>query len=444
MNTRPLGTSGRMVAGARASAWFLPLALSTLVGGIFPRSAAAGGDATLWVVRPPSDIAAFDPSDFSRSGGVRIPAAAFDEPGRLSINGAGQILVQLDANHLWLWDGATARNLPLAREFLIDKIPSRGTPSAPLRQWLLGDDGRSLYVLQAASRQEPEAGVDRTTTPLLLRVTDLSQRPHGQVFANQNKPCQSSSQLEVWLEPCPDPRLWAPGGVVKDFLVLSHWEQETHGDASSEEPPSASCRRTLYRRDPQGWRAIEIRTWGDEPLLDVGDHGSPWIQAVADEGCCGWENDSSNRTMFGSTDTSLVLFDEWSRFHNQNYDVSFFTASARIAPGSARVAYAIHATAGAAAELRVSAEGHPDTLELASIRRSLADLPLVEAYEMRPKPQFLQRLAHAELVDWTSGSEVLVVEQGQLVSIDVLTGRRRESGIAVRSAGDAFLVRRRP
>ena len=76
----------------------------------------------------------------------------------------------------------------------------------------------------------------------------------------------------------------------------------------------------------------------------------------------------------------------------------------------------------------------------AAIRSSLSDLPMVEVVDVRPRPTRVLRLAHAELVGWASDSEVIVVEKGRLVGIDVLTKQQRESGIVVRSPADAFVV----
>jgi hypothetical protein len=90
--------------------------------------------------------------------------------------------------------------------------------------------------------------------------------------------------------------------------------------------------------------------------------------------------------------------------------------------------------------IELSVDGHPDTLELASIRRSLLEMPVVEIRAVRPQPALLLRLQHAELVGWASDHEVLVTEHRHLVGIDVITNARRESGIEVRSAEDASVV----
>ena len=149
-------------------------------------------------------------------------------------------------------------------------------------------------------------------------------------------------------EPCPDPDVWAPGGVVRGCAVLTHWEMSKW----SEEPGlvEAAGYRTRYLRVAQGWRAAELdQTWSDE-LLDVSADGSSWVVATPDDGCCGWSNDCSDQTTFGGADSNVVVFDEWPTFRNKDYDVSFFTAGAHIGPDDRYVALSIHATEGPAAD----------------------------------------------------------------------------------------------
>ena len=70
----------------------------------------------------------------------------------------------------------------------------------------------------------------------------------------------------------------------------------------------------------------------------------------------------------------------------------------------------------------------------------IAEMPVVEIYEPGVASKPKRRIGHVELVGWTSDREVLVVERGRIVGIDVETGRRRESTIAVQSAESARVV----
>jgi len=396
-------------------------------------------DVTLWVVQPPGQLVAFDIADFSRIGGVRIPPIAYFDPTTLAVNGHGQFLVQLDADRLWLWNGTNAQTLPSAPKSLGDSTLLHPGGRALTRQWLLGDDGSSLYVVESVERETDQAGTDTAETRLRMLETDLSQHHRADVFVRTVRPCRRSMLLVAATEPCPDPEVWAPGGVVRGCLVLTHWEQ--NGTLTAQGEPNTACYRTLYRPTRGGWRSTELdQTWGNEPLLDISADGVARVTAQTDDGCCGWSNGSSDQTTFQDADTAEVVFDEWAVFGNKDYDVSFFTADARIAPGPRYVALSVHATEGSAAEIRLSAEGHADSLELRSIRAALADMPMVEVVQTRPRRAEMLRLPRAELIGWASDSEVLVVENRHLVAVDVLTGKRRRSAIEVRTAADALVV----
>jgi len=408
------------------------LGLCLLAG---PGAAASAGtlpDMTLWVVQPPGQLVALDLPDFQRVGGVRIPPAAFNDPSRISVNGRGQFLVQLDDDHLWVWNGAHVDTLPVV-PVGASRTTSR-TNTMPLRRWLLGDDGNSLFVLEGeTSKQDPAA--DTAVTPLVVRETTLSQKPRGVVLATKRAPCWKPTDLS--LEPCPDPSLWAVGGVVRGCFVLSHWEPDPR---ETVELPAAWCRNTLYASGPKAWRASDLGGWGDRPLLDMSLDGSEQVWDEREAGSSSSMNEDSDRAVLATADTAVVIFDEWSTFGNRDYDVSFFASDARISPGGRRIAYTVKSTWVASTDVRVSAEGHADSLVLASIRRSLADLPLVDVVEVGAGVRRLQRIAHAELVGWASDSELLVVQKRRVVAVDVRTGTRRPSGIEVRTAADAFAV----
>jgi hypothetical protein len=269
-------------------------------------------------------------------------------------------------------------------------------------------------------------------------MTSLSLQPRGEIAAIPDRRCETMEELDATPVPCEYPSLWAPDDVVRSFFLLKHWEQEGYRD----DAPRSACHLALYRHDGGKWRVSDLQEWCGEPMLDMGADGSAWVQAQADGGCCASANESSDMATFTDVDSSRFIFDEWSQFHNRDYDVSFFTDNARIAPKGKRVAYTIRASAPVTEEPRVSPDGRPDTLELASIRRSLADLPIVEVSDVQRRPALLQRLTHCVLVGWMGDSEILVVEKRRLVAVDVETGQRRASGIEVRDERDVLLVRR--
>ena len=327
----------------RVCSWILASVVSAA-------SARAAPDVTLWVVQPPGQLVAFDTADFSRIGGVRLPPAAFDDPSKLCVNGRGQFLVRIDDTHLWLWDGRTARTLPATPAGEADSAAFSGPGLTPKRQWLLGDDGSSLFVLESAGFVDESGGADTAGVPLRLRVTDFAQRPRGTVFERAAQPCRGALLPLDPVEPCPTASMWAPGGAVRGCIVLTQWDQGSDGRRG--DLPTVAYRFTRCSRTAAGWTLSDVpRDWGCETLLDASGDGMRWVQALHDDGCCGWSNGSSDQTRFGDADTTVIVFDEWSEFGNENYDISFFTADARIAPGGRRVALSVHATEGPGADI---------------------------------------------------------------------------------------------
>lgn len=267
------------------------------------------------------------------------------------------------------------------------------------------------------------------TTRFHVERRSLAGGPHDRLLEQSFEPC--SCATGACSETCSEAEAWAPGGVVDDFLFVKHWVPGQLGAAYG---PSF-----LLRRAARGWQPTPIaRTV--EQFLAAADGGSTWIEVECDAGCCGWSNESSDRTTWVAAGRIRVLFDEWSRYHNRDYDVSFFTSHARIAPDRRHVALTIRATEPAGAE-RPSSEGHPDSLGLAAIRRALADLPMVEVHGTGSDSTVRRRVTHAEAIGWSSALELVILERGRLVALDVRTGRRREPDIRVRNAADAIVTR---
>jgi len=398
-----------------------------------PRGACSAGraQATLWVLQPGDELVEFDVTSFSRLRSVKLPATLSQNPEGLSVNATGKVLCALDNQVLLTWDGSTSRTIT---------SPPRDTPANAQattiadtsREWLLGADGESLFMTENAfaKQLDPHGGEKSVVDKVRVVRTDFSGRALGEVLRFEFPPCEC--ETGACSETCPEAVAWAPGGVVGEFFFLSHFVQ---GQLSASFGPSF-----VYRKGPEGWRSTESRGSG-EGLRDASDGGTSFIELASDGGCCGWENESSDQAIFRSADTSLVIFDEWPRYRNQDYDVSFFVASARIAPGAGRAAFSIRSTEPGTADLRNSADGHPDTLELASIRRAQAELPMVEVVDIRPRSATILRLPHADLIGWVGESVILVTEGTRVVAVDVSTQHEAPTGITVRTAADVFLVR---
>jgi len=63
------------------------------------------------------------------------------------------------------------------------------------------------------------------------------------------------------------------------------------------------------------------------------------VTAVPDAGCCGWENERSDRLLLVRDDKVSVLYDGYDRYDNRDYDVSFYVKDARLADDGGTIAY---------------------------------------------------------------------------------------------------------
>jgi hypothetical protein len=267
-------------------------------------------------------------------------------------------------------------------------------------------------------------------------MTSLEQQARDTLATRRLHHCERRLLLVAdWTEPCPGPRLYAPGGVVRGALAVTWWERETMLDRED-----GRCNLLRHVRQPKGWR--QLTDWSNgEPPLDLGADGAALV-VDPDGGCCGWSNGSSDRLLYASAETSLVVFDEWHRFRNTDYDVSFLAASARISPDSRSVAMTIVGTAPASDSLRPSHDGQVDSLKLAGVRSALASLPLTIVAPLQATGGAPLELPRTEVVGWTSERELIVAQGRELVAVDVVRRRSRPTGIRVRSAADATVSRR--
>src|SRR5208282_2034157 len=77
----------------------------------------------LWVLRPPGEMAEYDPATFSAKQTVKVPAEAVASPQNFSVNHLGQMLFAAPVSlpladgdlaaerKVWFWDGRAATTL---------------------------------------------------------------------------------------------------------------------------------------------------------------------------------------------------------------------------------------------------------------------------------------------------------------------------------------------
>jgi hypothetical protein len=136
---------------------------------------------------------------------------------------------------------------------------------------------------------------------------------------------------------------------------------------------------------------------------------------------------------------SIAVFDEWNQYQNRNYDISFYASRAKLSPNQRFVAMTVEATQKAGDEIRLADQGKENPAELAQIQRTLPEMPRVQIVETQEPVKPIAVIPHATLVSWLNDREVLIIEDGLLVSFNIADQSRRKSQIKVAKQEYAFV-----
>lgn len=387
---------------------------------------------SVWVLQPPDRIIEYDVATFAARRTIPVPARVVAHPEYLAVNAHGQLLFAVpagtalgetpedSANLVWAWDGSTAREWP------------RDTgPEAP-RQWFLETGGGALLAWETRLHLERDSGgVERSvrTATRLLR-TNLSGGDAETVAAIADLPA-CACETGVCSETCPIWRAWAPQGVVGGFLLATRF---VAGQLQPDYQQSV-----VHQHQGGRWAARELTAPVTAALAASAD-GRMLAEAVQDSGCCGWINESSDQLAIIRDGRPTVLYDEWARFENRNYDASFPVAAARFDPSGAKLAYTLTADApGADEEIRLSLDGQANSSELARIRTAAGGMPSLEIVDLADTAAPRVVISGTSLVGWIDADRLLAVSGGRLTVYDRRGQKLRETPIAVRRPADVFL-----
>jgi hypothetical protein len=399
----------------------------------------------LWVLRAAGEAVEYDPATFAEKQTVKIPVEALESPQNFLVNHLGQMLFaepvslplaegDLTAERkVWFWDGRKA--ITLSREVAHTTSTAGSnlaiTESAPVPY--LSADGTHLYWFSNQARRLQRDGVDLSTkTTWLSSRTDLAGTGREDVASISLPDC--SCPTGSCEETCPYGEVWVPDDGVSKFFLLT---QIVAGKMQPQYKASS-----LYEESDGKWTAKPL----DPPLrrvLDAANAGTI-LEAIPDTACCGWENESDDRTLLHLPGKMLTVFDEQAAYKNLDYDVSFYTQNGKLSPDLESVALTIAATSEPNKPIQLAQQGQANPEESVRIRKALADLPAVEVESADEKnsegvPRRIAFLPHATLVGWMSSKEILILEGHLLVVYNVSTGARRKSSIRVEDAALVFL-----
>jgi hypothetical protein len=394
----------------------------------------------LWGLRPPGEMAEYDPATFAPKRAVKIPAEAIVSPQNLSVNHLGQMLFAAPVSlpltegdlagerKVWFWDGRTANILArdVARTTATAGSNLAITESAPVP--FLSVDGTHLYWFSNQARRLQRDGVDLSTkTTWLSWQTDLSGAGQQDLASIALPDC--SCPTGGCEETCPYGEVWVPDDGVGKFFLLTQF-------VSGKTQPLYKA-TSLYEKNADKWTGTPL----DPPLRRVLDavNGGTILEAIPDTACCGWENQSDDQTLLQVGGKTLTVFDEQAAYKNPDYDVSFYTENGKLSPDLRSVALTIVATAQPNKPIQLAEQGQSNPEESQRIRKALSDLPAVEIKSNEDVPRRIAFLPHATLVGWISDKEILLVEGHLMVAYNVASGARRKSNIRVEDPAHVFL-----
>jgi hypothetical protein len=403
-------------------------------------SSLAAQSKRLWVLRAPGQAVEYDPGTFAEKQIVKVPAEALESPQNFSVNHLGQMLfaapVSLpisegdltDERKVWFWEGHRATTLlrQIARTTSSAGSNLAITESTPVPYLSAG--GTHLYWFSNEARRLQRDSVDLSTkTTWLGWRTDLANSGREDLASITLPDC--SCPTGSCEETCPTGEVWVPDDGVSKFFLL------TQIVVGKMQPIYKAT--SLYEENDGKWTAKSL-----DPLLRrVLDsaNADAILEAIPDTACCGWENESDDRTLLHLPGKMLTMFDEQAAYKNPDYDVSFYTETGKLSPDLGSVALTIVATAQPNKPIQLAAQGQANPEESLRIRKALVDLPAVEVKSNEDSPRRIAFLPHATLVGWISSKEILIVEGRVLVAYNVASGTRRKSNIRVEDAGLVFL-----
>jgi hypothetical protein len=394
----------------------------------------------LWVLRAPGEMVEYDPATFAIKERVKVPPEAMNSQSALSVNRFGQILFapsvslplsedDVAGRKFWLWDGHAASSFDqgISRKVVETGSNQAVTEIAPAPY--LAADGKHLFWFSNEQRRLEREDVDLSTTTMWSAwQTDLSGGGREELASTKLPDCRcTSGSCE---ETCPVILVGAQDAGVDQFFLATQF-------VAGQTTPAYKA-TTIYKQEGGKWTGSAL----PDPLhrlLDASSDGAMIVEAIPDTGCCGWSNQSNDQTIVHASGKILTVFDEQATYKNPDYDVSFYTADARLSPELTHIAMSITATAQPNKPIQESQQGQANPEESQRIRKALAELPALSIETLEDAPQQVISLPHASLVGWISEKELLIVENHFLVIYNMATKTRRKSAVRVEDSERVFL-----
>lgn len=400
----------------------------------------------LWVVSNSGEVTEYDASSFEAKQTVKIPPDAMPSDVRdlrsfMVTNRRGQVLVgpifhgayaASTPCTLWLWNGHSGSYLNCGNEHREETTPdNRHLLIDVLSRPILAADGEHVFWLVNEQQQIP-GNFEKDVMPSVMTKfhvweTDSSEGQRQEIASYTFPECVcATGECE---ESCPTAGIWTPRSGIGNFFVVV-------GSYTGQVAPTTYVRESLYQKSPDGqWRSVELPSTFKNDIVDASEDASAFVVVVPDSACCGWNNESADRTLLLRKGQTIVLFDEFARYNNSQYDVNYSAGDAQLSPDNQLVAMTISSSAKPGQEFQSSDESKIDTklsVEVVEqINKTLVELPAVEVATTTDPPKRVAYLPNTTFVGWLSQHEILFARDSSLVAYDVQTGTTRKSTISV-------------
>ena len=395
----------------------------------------------LWVLQSTGEIVEYNPATFAKRETVKLPAEAVKSPAGVEVNLAGQILFasplslplsdeDAGAPHkVWIWNGQAASSIDQGVQRKSEATGSNQAVTDIVPVPHLSSDGTHIYWFANESRKLERQDIDLSTTITWKAWrTDLKGEGPEEVASTKLPDCRCpTGSCE---ESCPSGVVWVPNTGVDNFFFVT---QVVNGQTATLYKSTMA-----YRAEAGKWTSTTLPE-AMQRVLDANEKGDVLVDAIPDTGCCGWSNQSNDQTLVITNGKKVAVFDERETYKNPDYDVSFFTANAKLSPDSTRVAMTITATAQTGKPIQLSDQGEASPEESQGIRKALTTMPAVVVKTIDDPEKQLASLPHATLVDWINDKELLIVEDHFLVVYNIVTKTRHKSVVHVEDVLHVFL-----
>lgn len=361
---------------------------------------------------------------------VPVPPEVFKQNHPIIVSHRGQVLISLYQSdgyavpmRHWFWDGNKA-------QMLVPNVsPADDSDGWAYPRPLLSADGGNPFWYKTDMK-----GTEQAVQPTfqMFRGT-LQGAGEEQIIHKAFDKCECTTG--ACSETCPVGQAWAPHGVIDDFFFVTYFipgQLQASYDSTY-----------LFAKRGSRWTS-QKRSEALEFILDAKSRGEVIVEAWPDAGCCGWENESSDRIAVQRAGNRMTVFDEWTRYKNQRYDVSFFSANAEISPDGSRVAHTITSSAEPNSEIRLTSD-MPESekvtaKEISKLRELIVRHPLVEIVALGNPPGPSVAIQQATLIGWLSDREILIFKDKKLHIVDVYDGKMiRTIPVDVERPGSVFL-----